>query len=123
MKNNLLSRDVEDLVTGKGGTGVVDFVEIDNLQVDSIGFLDMENQDFRLTPNSPAVDAGTDEVLDEVLYPVSGDAIDVGAIELGSENPLSLEKSQILPNDLSNRPLQEDEDFEKFRTTREGFNF
>lgn len=114
---------MEDLVTGKGGTGVVDFVEIDNLQVDSIGFLDMENQDFRLTPNSPAVDAGTDEVLDEVLYPVSGDAIDVGAIELGSENPLSLEKSQILPNDLSNRPLQEDEDFEKFRTTREGFNF
>jgi hypothetical protein len=98
MRNNIFHGDVQ--IAGSGT-----FTHTDNLyfmtggasvgyaldSTEKVGdplFVDPFNQDFRLQPGSPAIDAGVWSEIDGA-EPVVGQAPDLGALEYGSASPLT----------------------------------
>ncbi|MCH6258410.1 malectin domain-containing carbohydrate-binding protein [Puniceicoccaceae bacterium K14] len=90
-KNNIVvgSDAAYDAFDTTGGVTVTDSNNLYQLTADGLEFLDVANNDYRLTSGSPAIDAGADLSLDvltdlEGLARPFGSAFDIGAHEAGA---------------------------------------
>jgi Right handed beta helix region len=85
MDNNLFTDKYEKLYDG--GTGVDNLQENNNNKVQSIGFVNPTNNDFRLTSDSPAVDIGSSDIGEyaktdkDGVTRNQGNGVDIGAYE------------------------------------------
>lgn len=85
LDNNLFTNDFNQLY--QGGSGLVNFVETNNTQVETIGFFDVAANNYRLSSNSAAIDIGSDLIPDYASIDKDGiqrnqdEAPDVGAYE------------------------------------------
>ena len=62
LDNNLFTNDFVALY--EGGTGLTNLVEINNIQVETVGFLDVAANNYRLSSSSAAIDIGSDMIPD-----------------------------------------------------------
>ncbi|MCJ8282431.1 MAG: right-handed parallel beta-helix repeat-containing protein [Rivularia sp. ALOHA_DT_140] len=85
LDNNLFTDSFEELY--KGGEGLKNLKETNNIKVESAGFLNSKNNDYRLSSDSQAVNTGSDKIPDYLATDKDGnkrnedDAPDIGAYE------------------------------------------
>ncbi|NJL35556.1 MAG: DUF5123 domain-containing protein [Leptolyngbyaceae cyanobacterium SM1_4_3] len=88
LENNLFTDDFESLY--EGSSGLTNFTKANNLQVDSAGFVDPAANNYRLTADSAAVDAGSGAIPVSITTDKDGNprrvgaAVDIGAFEFDS---------------------------------------
>ncbi|MEM8535430.1 MAG: choice-of-anchor Q domain-containing protein [Chloroflexota bacterium] len=82
LRNNLFTAEYEEFISDEGG--MTNMTEEGNVSATDVGFVDVFTNDYQLTPESPAVDAGatTEVTTDFAENPrPSGEAPDIGAYE------------------------------------------
>ncbi|MEO1427562.1 MAG: right-handed parallel beta-helix repeat-containing protein [Cyanobacteria bacterium J06633_8] len=85
LDNNLFTNDFNQLYASGGG--LTNFTETNNTQVETVGFLDVAANNYRLSSNSAAIDIGSDMIPDYASLDKDGilrnqdEAPDVGAYE------------------------------------------
>jgi hypothetical protein len=86
MDNNLFTNQFEQLY--EGGTGLDNLKADNNDLVESVGFVNPDSNDFRLSSNSSAIDAGSSDIAEyakvdmEGVTRAQGQGVDAGAYEL-----------------------------------------
>ncbi len=66
LDNNLFTNEFEALY--EGGSGLKNFKETNNIEVESIGFLNSKGNDYRLSSDSPAIDVGSNAIPNGSIY-------------------------------------------------------
>ena len=85
LDNNLFTNDFNQLY--EGGSGLIHFVETNNIEVETVGFFDLAGNDYHLSSDSTAINIGSDVIPDYALFDKDGvqrnqdDAPDIGAYE------------------------------------------
>ena len=85
LDNNLFTNEFEELY--QGGSGLKNFKETNNIEVESVGFLDSKGKDYYLSSDSPAINKGSDAIPNYASIDKDGkkrnqdDAPDIGAYE------------------------------------------
>ncbi|MEL6462150.1 MAG: right-handed parallel beta-helix repeat-containing protein [Cyanobacteria bacterium J06621_15] len=70
LDNNLFTNNFNQLY--QGGTGLTNFVETNNIQVGTVGFVDSAGNNYRLSANSAAIDVGSDLIPDYASIDIDG---------------------------------------------------
>ncbi|MEO1376414.1 MAG: right-handed parallel beta-helix repeat-containing protein [Cyanobacteria bacterium J06635_10] len=84
LDNNLFTNGFEKLY--EGGSGLKNFKETNNIEVESVGFLNSKGNDYHLSSNSPAIDKASKAIPDYISKDKDGvkrnkDNADIGAYE------------------------------------------
>ncbi|MEB3216844.1 MAG: right-handed parallel beta-helix repeat-containing protein [Nostocales cyanobacterium 94392] len=84
LDNNLFTNNFDPY---EGGSGLNNFIETNNIEVETVGFFDSVNQNYRLSSSSLAINMGSDLIFSGAFIDKDGknrvqdDAPDIGAYE------------------------------------------